>query len=204
MSGAEPDAGDVIDAAWALLEDGAPREARRALEELLQEPELDRLAEADARHLLGLVLEELGDQAGMVREWLRVLRLDAAADPTRPMMSRQRFIKLAERALAELPPPILAHLGNVAVLADDRPTAAMVRDGIDPRLLGLFSGVAMPDQSSLGGSPFPEVIHLFQRNLEAEADSEDELAEQIRITVLHETAHYFGFDDDQLTRLGLG
>jgi predicted Zn-dependent protease with MMP-like domain len=204
MSTGEPDAGTIIDVAWALLEDGEPREARRALEELLEEPGLDPLEEADARHVLGLALEELGDQALMVREWLRVLRLDEATDPRRPMMSRQRFIKLAERALAELPPPILAHLGNVAVLADDRPTAAMVRDGIDPRLLGLFSGVAMPDQSSFGGAPFPEVIHLFQRNLEAEADSEEELAEQIRITVLHETAHYFGFDDDQLTRLGLG
>ena len=204
MSGNELDAGGVIDVAWALLEDGEPREARRTLQELLAEPDLDPLDEADARHLLGAVLEELGDQAGMVREWLAVLRLDRAADPPRPMMSRERFTNVAEQALAELPAPILERLGNVAVLADDRPTAAMVRDGIDPRLLGLFSGVSMPDQSSLGGSPFPEVIHLFQRNLEGEADSQEELREQIRITVIHETAHYFGLDDEQLSRLGLG
>jgi predicted Zn-dependent protease with MMP-like domain len=92
----------------------------------------------------------------------------------------------------------------VAVLIDDRPSELLVRDGVDPRLLGMFSGVSMPDQSTLGGAPFPSVINLFQRNLEGEADDDAELTEQIRITVIHETAHYFGLSDDDLERLGLG
>lgn len=204
MGGDEPDPGTMIDVAWALLRDGAAPEARRALQDLLEDPGLDELDEADARHLLGLVLEELGDSRGAVREWVRVLRLDRAADPARPLVSRRRFVEIAEEALEGLPPALLDRLHNVAVLVDDRPTEDMVRDGIDPRLLGLFSGVAMPDQSTLGGAPYPEVIHLFQRNLEAEVESKEELAEQIRITVLHETAHYFGLDDEQLERLGLG
>jgi len=62
----------------------------------------------------------------------------------------------------------------------------------------------MPNQSTMGSASLPSVISLFQRNLEAEADDDAELREQIRITVIHETAHYFGLSDDDLERLGLG
>jgi predicted Zn-dependent protease with MMP-like domain len=198
------DAERVVDEAWRLLDQGRAKDARRVLEDLLAGGGLDPLDEADARHLLGSVLEELGDTRGMVREWLLVRRLDAADDPPRPRLSPKHFERVAERALAELPEALREQLGNVAVLVDDRPTELLVRDGVDPRLLGLFSGVSMPNQSTLGGAPFPTVITLFQRNLEAEADDDAELAEQIRITVIHETAHYFGLSDDDLERLGLG
>ena len=76
-------------------------------------------------------------------------------------------------------------------------------EGLDPRTLGLFHGIAMPDRSSMGGGPDTGLIHLFQRNLERECDDEKDLAEQIRITVLHETAHYFGAGEDDLLRFGL-
>ena len=62
----------VIDHAWRLLEQQRAKDARRLLEELLAGGELEPFDEADARHLLGSVLEELGDTAGMVREWLLV------------------------------------------------------------------------------------------------------------------------------------
>jgi predicted Zn-dependent protease with MMP-like domain len=78
-----------------------------------------------------------------------------------------------------------------------------VLEGLDPRTLGLFHGIAMPRQSALGGGPENGLIHLFQRNLERDAFDEDDLAEQIRITVLHETAHYFGASEDDLKRFGL-
>ena len=51
--------------------------------------------------------------------------------------------------------------------------------------------------------PSITTIHLFKRNLERIAGDLDELAEEVRITVLHETAHYFGLDDEDLERLGL-
>ena len=200
----ERDAGRVVDEAWRLLEQRHAKDARRLLKELLGSAGLDPFDEADARHLLGSVLEELGDTDGMVCEWLLVRDLDAAHDPPRPRLSPSRFERVAERALAELPRDLREELGNVAVLIDDRPSELLVRDGVDPRLLGMFSGVSMPNQSTLGGAPLPSVINLFQRNLEAEADDDAELQEQIRITVIHETAHYFGLSDDDLARLGLG
>ena len=164
---------------------------------------LENAVEADARWLLGAALDERRDHKGAAREWLAVLRLDAAAEPDKPRMSHRRFEKVAERALGELPDEILEWLANIPVIVEDRPSEAMVLDGVDPRVLGLFSGVAVPDQSVLGGPTPTGVIHLFQRNLERETRDDEELAEGIRITVLHETAHYFGYDEDDLERLGL-
>ena len=109
----------------------------------------------------------------------------------------------AAAALDELPEEILARLGNVPVFVEDHPSEALVLEGLDPRTLGLFHGIAMPDQSTLGPGPDVGVIHLFQRNLEREVEDDDELAEQIRITVLHETAHYFGAGEQDMHRFGL-
>jgi predicted Zn-dependent protease with MMP-like domain len=178
-------------------------EAARLLRELLAGPELDPLEEADARHLLGLACEEKNDRRGMIKEWLAVLRLDASMDDPEPRLSRDEFEDVAVEALDELPEEILLHLQNVPILIEDRPSEMLVLEGLDPRTLGLFHGIAMPDQSTFGPGPEAGLIHLFQRNLEREAEDEDDLAEQIRITVLHETAHYFGADEDDIRRFGL-
>ena len=197
------DAGPWLGSAEVYLDNGEPGECARLLRELLADFELDPLDEADARHLLGIACEEKGDRKGMVTEWLAVLRLDAANDPPDRLMDPARFSEVAEDALEELPPEVLAHLRNVPIFVEDRPTEALVLEGLDPRTLGLFHGIAMPDRSALGGGPETGLIHLFQRNLEREAEDEASLAEQVRITVLHETAHFFGADEDDLLRFGL-
>lgn len=198
------DPGPAIAAAEIYLEDlGDPKRAVKILKDVLARGGLEIDEEADARWLLGAALEERRDHKGAAREWLAVLRLDAAAEPDEPRMSHRRFEKVAEKALAELPDEVLEWLANVPIIVEDRPSEAMVLDGVDPRVLGLFSGHAVPDQSVLGGGPQTGVIHLFQRNLERETRDEEELADEIRITVLHETAHYFGYDEDDLERLGL-
>ena len=180
-----------------------PAEPVRLLRELLAGPPLDPIDEADAHHLLGMAFENKNDRKGMVREWLAVLRLDAGNDEPQPVMSRAEFEDAAAAALDELPDEILSHLRNVPILVEDRPSESLVLEGLDPRTLGLFHGIAMPDQSVLGPGPSGGLIHLFQRNLEREAEDREDLAEQIRITVAHETAHYFGADEDQLGRFGL-
>ena len=192
-----------LGSAEVYLDYGEAGEAARLLRELLADFELDPLDEADARHLLGLACDEKGDRKGMVTEWLAVLRLDAANEDPKPMMSAKRFEKVAAAALDELPEEILTHLQNVPILVEDRPNEALVLEGLDPRTLGLFHGIAMPSQSVLGSGPETGFIRLFQRNLEREAVDENDLAEQIRITVLHETAHYFGADEEDLRRFGL-
>jgi len=198
------DPAPVVAAAEIYLEDfGDARRAVKLLKDIVSRGGLSIEEEADARWLLGAALDERHDRKGAAREWLAVLRLDAAGEPDAPRMSPKRFEKVAEKALRELPDGLLEWLANVPIIVEDRPTEAMVLDGVDPRLLGLFSGYAVPDQSVMGGPPQTGVIHLFQRNLERESRDEEELADEIRITVLHETAHYFGYDEDDLERLGL-
>ena len=192
-----------LGSAEVYVEFGEPAEAARLLRELLAGPRLDPLDEADARHLLGVACEDKGDTKGMVKEWLATLRLDESNDGPDPRLPRAEFERLAGEALDELPDEILARLGNVPVFVEDRPSESLVLEGLDPRTLGLFHGIAMPDQSVLGPGPDVGVIHLFQRNLEREVPDDDELAEQIRVTVLHETAHYFGAGEQDMHRFGL-
>ncbi len=192
-----------LGSAEVYVEFGEPAEAARLLRELLAGPRLDPLDEADARHLLGVACEDKGDAKGMVKEWLATLRLDESNDGPDPRLPQAEFERLAGEALDELPDEILTRLGNVPIFVEDRPSESLVLEGLDPRTLGLFHGIAMPDQSVLGPGPDVGVIHLFQRNLEREAPDDDELAEQIRVTVLHETAHYFGAGEQDMHRFGL-
>lgn len=160
---------------------------------------------ADAHHGLGTVHAERGDQARMARAWLRVRELDLAAPPSPLHMSADAFERVAEAALAELPPEARTRLENVPVLIDDMPSEELIGEGTDPRLLGLFVGVPLPEKS-LASNQVPQIdaIYLFQRNLENACHSPEHLAEEIRITVLHETAHFFGLEDDDLGAIGLG
>jgi predicted Zn-dependent protease with MMP-like domain len=205
-SEADPDdAGPWIGSAEVYLDNGEPAEAARLLRELLADFELDPLDEADARHLLGEACEEKGDRKGTITEWLAVLRLDAANDPPERLLDPGRFSEIAEDALEGLPHDVLRHLRNVPMLVEDRPSEALVLEGLDPRTLGLFHGIVTGDrlQEAPEGGPDAGLIHLFQRNLEREALDEEDLAEQIRSTVLHETARYFGADEGELMQFGL-
>ncbi len=110
--------------------------------------------------------------------------------------------KIATAAFAELPETIRGKLENVPIMIDDVPSEQLVSEGVDPRLLGLFQGTAMPDDTG-AGVPALTTILLFKRNLERVAQDREHLEQEIRITVLHETAHYFGLDDEDLEKLGL-
>jgi predicted Zn-dependent protease with MMP-like domain len=193
----------AVERAWELLDQGAPGEVSGVLRPLLERGVSRRDRRADLHHLLGAACEDLGDRDGMVAEWLEARRLDVKDDAAGGALSDTEFARIVQDALDELPPPILERLRNVPVIADDRPSEEMVRDGIDPRILGLFHGLSMPRESTLGPA-YPDTVHLFRRNIERVSADERELREEIRVTVLHETAHYFGFDEDELRRLGLG
>lgn len=157
--------------------------------------------EADALHVLGRVHELTGDRPAMVVAWQEVRRLDLAAPPGDVHVSEDEIERVAAAALAELPQEIRERLERVPILIDDLPSEDIVADGFDPRLLGLFQGTPMPQDGAL--APTVTNILLFKRNLERFAEDEAHLAEEVRITVLHETAHYFGLDEDDLEALGL-
>lgn len=159
---------------------------------------------ADGYHGLGMVYAERGDHARMKAAWLRVRELDLEALPSPLHMDLDEFERLAEAALAELPENARALLENVPVLIDSMPSEDFIAEGTDPRLLGLFTGVPLPEKSIASNQvPQLDAIYLFQHNLESSCASPEHLAEEIRITVLHETAHFFGLEDDDLGKIGL-
>jgi predicted Zn-dependent protease with MMP-like domain len=118
-------------------------------------------------------------------------------------MAEDEFESVAEAALGELPKELLDRLRNVAILVADRPSTEMVAGGIDPRILGLYHGVPMTQRSTSFGAPYADTIYLFRANLERVCATRVVLAEHIRVTVLHETAHFFGYTERQLRDRGL-
>ena len=185
----------ALDLAELALAAEDPSSAGRYIEIAKADPEL----EADALHLLGRVHEMRDERAPMIAAWKQVRALDAKAPEPQVSISEDEVERIARAALDLLPPEVVAKLANVPILIDDIPSEGLVDDGTDPRLLGLFSGSPMAD----GLAPVVTNIHLFKRNLERAAHDLDELAAEITITVLHETAHYFGLDEDDLVALGL-
>jgi predicted Zn-dependent protease with MMP-like domain/predicted Zn-dependent protease len=180
----------------ALAAEDAPA-AKRWIESAQAQPGL----RADALHLLGRVHEFTGDRAAMIAAWQEVRRLDLAAEPGDLEISEDDVEQIALQTLAELPDDIREKLERVPILIDDMPSEALVADGLDPRLLGLFQGTPMPEDGAL--APTVTNILLFRGNLQRACRDAEHLAEEIRITVLHETAHYFGLDEDDLEALGL-
>ena len=106
------------------------------------------------------------------------------------------FEDVVRAALDELPPELARALENVAVVVEDE-------NPEDPDLFGLYHGVPLPERGSGYGGQLPDKISVYRLPLEDEfGDDPDELREEIRITVLHELAHYFGIDEDRLEELG--
>jgi predicted Zn-dependent protease with MMP-like domain len=105
-----------------------------------------------------------------------------------------RFDDVVRAALDELPPEIAAGLRNVAVVVDEENVE-------DPDLYGLFEGVPLTEGGPDAGD-LPNRIAIYRLPLEADFPDENELREEIRVTVLHELGHYFGLDEDRLAELG--
>ena len=132
-------------------------------------------------------------------------RRGARSATRRPPGSHARFERLVERALAGIPDPFRAALAEVAIVVDDEPTVEQRRENdlADGEMLyGLYEGVPRTEYGA-DWSGAPNRITLFRLPLEEAFADPAELAEEVRITVIHELAHHLGIDDDRLDELGL-
>jgi predicted Zn-dependent protease with MMP-like domain len=109
----------------------------------------------------------------------------------------ERFADLVGEALDELPAELLRAMDNVVVLVEPRHPD-------DPELLGLYEGVALTERTSDYGGVLPDRITLYQDALVDACEDENELRDEVAITVVHEIAHHFGIDEETLHRLGWG
>lgn len=106
------------------------------------------------------------------------------------------FERLVVDELDELPDDMVDGLENVVFVTEDRP-----EDGsLD--ILGLYDGVALTERDRYGFGELPDRIILYREPLLAACADIEELKDQIHVTLVHEIAHFYGIDDDQLHELG--
>jgi len=122
-------------------------------------------------------------------------------------LSQKEFDRAVRRAIDRIPGEIRAHLGNVSITVQKRPSREMLEElGMTPNdmPLGLYEGAALPERSVLEPPLYPDTIFIFQEPLERMCHTRAELEREIEITVVHEIAHFFGIDDERLAELGYG
>lgn len=125
--------------------------------------------------------------------------------PPGPSFGQSFFERALERAIDGLPGPLRGLLDQVAIVVDDVPSREQRRTaGLLPgeTLYGLYEGVP-PTEYAADWVAVPNKITLFREPLEDDFDDPIELAEQIRLTLVHELAHHAGFDEDRLEELGV-
>jgi predicted Zn-dependent protease with MMP-like domain len=107
---------------------------------------------------------------------------------------RERFEELVADALDSIPAELGSLMDNVAVF---------VEEGHNPNLLGLYTGVPLTRRDAgYAGMVMPDRITIYRRPILARCSTEDDVVDQVRVTVVHEVAHHFGIDDERLGELG--
>ena len=110
-------------------------------------------------------------------------------------VSAERFDQLVHDALETIPAEFANAMENVAVMVEEHAEGRA--------LFGLYQGVPLTKRGPMSyGGAFPDRITIYQETISAHCDSEIQLVEQIRKTVIHEVAHHFGIGDPRLKELG--
>jgi predicted Zn-dependent protease with MMP-like domain len=110
-------------------------------------------------------------------------------------VSAERFEELVADALDTIPDELARYMDNVAVF---------VEEGRNQSLLGLYHGIPLTRREAYGGMAMPDRITIYRLPICSRSRSEEEVVEQVRITVVHEVAHHFGISDARLRELGYG
>ena len=108
-------------------------------------------------------------------------------------IDRPRFEEMVSEALDTLPPEFARMMRNVVV---------QVEDGDDPGLFGLYCGVPLTERQANEGGMMPDQITIFRLATLAACDTEEQVVDEVRTTVVHEVGHHFGIDDERLHELG--
>lgn len=119
-------------------------------------------------------------------------------------LSEREFEDLVVDVLDSLPEQILHVLDNIDVVIERWPTREQLAnlDMENGTLFGLYEGVPLTDRDGAYNIIAPDKITIFQGSIEQYCASREEIAEQVRVTVIHEVAHHFGIDEDRLEELG--
>lgn len=111
------------------------------------------------------------------------------------------FSQLIARAIDEMPEQYIAQLDNVAITYDDVPSPhqeAKLRLRGDSLLLGLYEGIPLPKRGAGYNLVLPDKITLFKLPLMAVSQGEEDFYRQVKHTLWHEIAHFYGLDHDKI------
>jgi predicted Zn-dependent protease with MMP-like domain len=112
-------------------------------------------------------------------------------------MTRQRFEELVSDALDLIPAEFAKAMNNVVVLVEEYNPES-------PSILGLYHGIALTERTSNYGGVLPDRISIYRLPILSICDTDEDVIEEVAITVVHEVAHHFGIDDHRLHELGWG
>jgi predicted Zn-dependent protease with MMP-like domain len=119
-------------------------------------------------------------------------------------MTRQRFEKLVEEALREIPRRFRKEMTNVAVIVEDEPPPHILEEmEIEPpdSLFGLYQGTPLPERAWAFGNTLPDRISIYQRPIEEACEDDEEIRECVAETVIHEFGHYFGLSEEEIEEI---
>jgi len=111
-------------------------------------------------------------------------------------MTAERFEALVVEALDDVPDELMDLVVNLVVVVEDDAPAD------DPELLGLYDGIPLTERDTMYGGVLPDRISIYRRPTLAICDTDDDVREEVAVTVVHEIAHHFGIDDERLHELG--
>ncbi|MSP62849.1 MAG: tetratricopeptide repeat protein [Myxococcales bacterium] len=175
-------------------------DARQGFQAVLAESSDD----AWAHHHLALTLERTGDPEGAARAFAAAIRLAPGDFKPEVIVPAAEFRALVDAEAGRLPPPLRADLANVHLETADLPDLTDLtaeEPPLSPTILGLFRGAPLGDPAADPADP--RAIVLYRKNLARAVASREELALQIRTTLLHELGHLRGEDDEALRARGL-
>ncbi len=119
-------------------------------------------------------------------------------------MTDSEFDELITRAMNELPQKYIKGLQNVAIVMADEPTPEQIQKmRIDGRhlLLGLYEGIPLTQRGNNYNLVLPDKITLFKNSILTVTNGENQLFEQIKRTLWHEIAHYYGLNHERIDKI---
>ena len=116
-------------------------------------------------------------------------------------MTRASFDAIVRQALREIPREFRGRLQNVEIVVEDEPSSELLAElGYEKgeTLFGLYQGTPLTERSWAHGNTLPDRIVIFRRPLESACEDEDQLVDEVGLTLIHEAGHYFGLSEEQI------
>ena len=119
-------------------------------------------------------------------------------------MTRERFTRLVEEALRDIPRRFRDEMRNVAVVVEDEPPPDVLEEmEIEPpdSLYGLYQGTPLPERGWSYGNTLPDRISIYQRPIEEDSEDDEDIRTCVAETVIHEFGHHFGMSEEEIEEI---